>query len=140
MSEKLAIVFAHRKPADYLVYAAAQAKAFNPDAEIHALLDYADPLVSRYATVGNIFDHLDDVREFERDWVNFSDLGYHYECFCSQRWLILRNYARAHGLRRFIYLDSDVMCYANLAADLAAFRSAPVSYAGGSAHTLLVED
>lgn len=140
MSEKLSIVFAHRAPADYLLYTVAQLRASNPAADIHVLLDYEDPFVSRYAKVANIFDYLEDVREFERDWVNFSNLGYHYECFCSQRWLIMRNYALAHGLRRFIYLDSDVMTYSDLAADLAPFAAQPISYAGGSAHTLLVED
>ncbi|CAN5788036.1 hypothetical protein BH09VER1_BH09VER1_18550 [soil metagenome] len=137
---KLSIVFAHRAPADYLLYTVAQLRATNPEADIHVLLDYEDPFVSRYAKVASIFDYLPDVREFERDWVNFSSLGYHYECFCSQRWLILRNYALAHGLRRFIYLDSDVMTYSNLEADLAPFAAHPISYAGGSAHTLFVED
>ncbi|MEO6054482.1 MAG: hypothetical protein ABIP97_10750, partial [Chthoniobacterales bacterium] len=140
MTETLPIIFVHRSPADYLVYSAAQARHTNPHSPIIALLDYEDALVSRYAEVVNLHDYLEDVREFDRDYINFSNLNYDYTCFCCQRWIILRNFARARGIRQFIYIDSDVMCYADLTEDIQPYRDASISYAGGSAHTMYVED
>ena len=105
------IIFIHRNDSDYLAYTLAQAQASNPESPVVMIGDSSN----RYAGVDHylIADYCDSADQFGQIYRHLSTNLASYECFCFQRWFILQEFIQSQGLEACLYLDSDVMLYAN---------------------------
>lgn len=126
----LPIVFVHRGNADYLQYALAQAKLTNPDSPIYLIGDRANdvyPFIEHH-----MFDeHYKTAREFEKLYKHYSTSAFAYERFNFVRWFVLNEFAAARGLTKFLYLDSDILVFADVTKDQDKFDAYEFSISHG---------
>jgi len=117
----LPIVFIHRSNSDYLRYSLAQARASNPRSTIYLLGDESnrghEGIEHR-----SIDAYFDEAREFGKIYRHFNSTGVETERFNFQRWFVLKRFLRETGLERCVYLDSDVLLYANVTEDRRKFE------------------
>jgi hypothetical protein len=117
----LPIVFIHRSNSDYLRYSLAQARASNPASTIYLLGDESnrghEGIEHR-----SIDAYFDEAREFGKIYRHFNSTGVEAERFNFQRWFVLKHFLRETGLERCVYLDSDVLLYANVTEDRRKFE------------------
>lgn len=116
----LPIVFIHRSNSDHLRYALAQAKHSNPASPVFLLGD-ASNNVYDFVEHRNLTDYFDGAAALEKIYKHYSTHGVGFELICFQRWFILRDFLAAQGLDQCLYLDSDVMLYADVTGDLRKF-------------------
>src|SRR5262249_37022144 len=116
----LPIVFVHRSDSEHLRYALAQAKTSNPNSAIYLLGDASN---NRYDFVEHrdLRDYFAGADEFAKIYRHYSTHGLDFELICFQRWFILRDFVVAHGIEQCLYLDSDVMLYADATSDVQKF-------------------
>ena len=67
-------------------------------------------------------DYSPGAAEFERVYRHYEHAHIDFELMCFQRWFILRDFLTVHHIDKCVYLDSDVMLYANVTDDIAKFR------------------
>jgi hypothetical protein len=67
-------------------------------------------------------DYFVGASQFERFYKHYSTNSPAFELICFQRWFILRDFLTVHGIGRCVYLDSDVLLYADVADEIGKFR------------------
>jgi hypothetical protein len=127
----ISIVFVHQGSAEHLRYALRAAADSNPQADVFLLGDETNrdfPCTKHY----NSADFFASAAEFGRYYQHFSANTVAFELFCFQRWFILRDFSRALGLEKIFYLDSDVLLFADLAAEWPKFSASTFTLSEGS--------
>jgi len=61
----------------------------------------------------DVADHWDGVPEFAGDFVNMSSNSPNIELICIARWMVIYNFLVSSGFRTALYVDSDVLFFAN---------------------------
>lgn len=103
------IVFIHYGNSDYLQYSLLQAKRSNQDKDIILIGDESNnryPFVKHF----NVSESI-SMKSFADIYKHMNFNSYEYELFCIQRWFILRDFMKSHGIEQCYYQDSDVMLY-----------------------------
>lgn len=121
-SDKIPVIFIHTGEAPYLRYTLSQAKISNPDATIYLIGDESN---DRFDFIEHrlIEDYAEGAELFSKIYKHLSSNSYHFELFCFQRWFILKEFMFEHKIEKCVYLDSDVMLYADLVQEQAKFSS-----------------
>lgn len=121
IGEPVPIVFVHRGDSDHLACSLAQAQHSNPASTVFLLGDEQNdhyPCVSHHAYA----DYFSGASAFEAIYRHFSTHPVDFELICFQRWFILKEFLAAHNLRQCVYLDSDVLLYADVTSEMPKFR------------------
>jgi hypothetical protein len=115
------IVFLHQNNSEHLAHSLAQAKRSNPDSTVFLLGDDSN---NQYAGVKHyqLRDYFTGASQFAAVYKHYSTHSPAFELICFQRWFILREFLAAHKIDRCVYLDSDVLLYANVTDDMEKFR------------------
>lgn len=116
----LTIAIIHLNDSDYLPYTLAQAKISNPQSNIVLIGDDSNKYY-HLVEHESIDHHIDEALDFKEIYKHFNTNPYEYELFCFQRWFILKNFMEANNLDKCLYLDSDVMFYANAIKEQSKF-------------------
>jgi len=116
----LPIIFIHQNNSGHLKYSFAQAKASNPQSTVFVLgddsnRDYPD---IRHHSLDRYFD---GAAKFKEVYRHYSTHSVGFELICFQRWFILRDFMKAQGFEQCVYLDSDVLLYANVTEEINKF-------------------
>ena len=113
-----AIFYVHRGFTNILYYTLNQTRKYNPDIEIYLLGDEDNEFVKNMDVKHFLLsDYMESALHFETYYENMSSNPADWECFCFQRWLILRDFLEKNSnlkIETFVYLDTDVMIYTNL--------------------------
>jgi hypothetical protein len=114
------VIFIHQGDSEHLTYSLAQAKKANPDSTVYLLGDASN---NKYACVDHykFADYFTAAAQFGRLYKHYSTHSVSFELICFQRWFILKEFLTAHKLDECVYLDSDVLLYANVTDDMAKF-------------------
>ncbi len=116
----LPIVLIHAKNPDYLQYSLRCTRISNPGARICLLGDESN---SRFDFLEHysFSPYSERANRFARFFTNYSTNGRDFELFCFQRWFILNEFLAEQGIEKCLYLDSDVMLFADAAAEQKKF-------------------
>lgn len=117
----LPIVITHKCNSRYLIYTIAQAKHSNPQSKIYFLGDASN---AHYKFVEHhyISDYFEGAEKFARVYKHMNTNPYRYQVFTHQRWFILNDFMTKNNLNQCLYMDSDVMLYANLSEEAEKFK------------------
>ena len=107
------LIFIHRGYSDHLHYTLRQAVASNPETEV-VLIGDADNAIFDMISHVDMSDFQSGAAEFAQVYKHMSHNNYDFELICFQRWFILEEYMRKHGLDEAFTFDSDVMIYSDL--------------------------
>ena len=126
----LPIVFIHRKNSPYLRHTLEQARTSNPESTISLLGD--DSNRSYPGIKHHLFnEYSDSANNFANLYQHFNTTRYNYSLFDFQRWFRLRDWLHHSGLNRCLYLDSDIMLYANATTEYEHYRTFALSLSRG---------
>jgi len=134
-SRPFPIVFIHTGTAPYVPMALLQAAHSNPGADIVLLGDGANK------HLGSIVRHINAKKYWDRAFAlakvfkNYSSNAAAFELVCLQRWLCLLDWMQTEGHEACLYLDTDVLLYANAAEGMASFGQPGMTVSGISGHT-----
>jgi hypothetical protein len=117
----LPVVFIHKSNSDYLKYSLAQAKQSNPSSAVILIGDTSNDKYD-FTEHYYIADYFHDAAQFGKIYQHFSSNPFEAELIWLQRWFILREFLESTNRRRCLYLDSDVMLYANVTDDCRKFH------------------
>jgi hypothetical protein len=121
VTPKLPIVFIHSSNSDYLKYSLAQAKASNPGSTIYLLGDFSNDCYD-FVEHHLVSEYSEEANALAKVYRHYSTTGIDFELFRFQRWIILRDFAVVHNINRCLYLDSDVMLYADVGVEQKKFE------------------
>lgn len=115
------IVFIHYGKSDYLKYSLGQAKKANPKSTTYLI---GDSLIDIYDLIEHRFisDYSQGAQYFRNIYRHFNETNYEYELFNFQRWFILKEFMVGNDLNNALYLDSDVMLYADIGIEQEKFN------------------
>lgn len=115
------IVFIHQGNSPYLAHSLAQALDSNPQSRTILLGDDAN---RGHAGVEHhaLRDYFSGAAEFAAVYTHYSTHPVGFELICFQRWFALNEFLKVQGLHQCVYLDSDVLLYADVTRDIAKFR------------------
>ncbi len=130
MSEPIPIVFIHLSNSEYLPYTLGQAKMKNLNSPVILIGDDTNN-VFPFATHVHMNRYCKQAVEFQKIYKHFSPNGFIFEQFCFLRWFLLRDFMLAHGLKRVLHVDSDVLLYADVNAEQANWKDAELSVVNG---------
>ena len=106
------IILIHRGDSFYLAHTIAQARSSNPESRLILLGDRSN---SFYLGVEHhrYEDYFDEAREFAKlfTYEYFPNYQYPWILFCHQKYFALRDFVGAHGIDKFLLIDSDVLLY-----------------------------
>lgn len=131
----LPIVFIHQGNSFYLPYAFIQARIYNPDSRIILIGDEGNRHYSRLVEHVYLKDYFQTAQQLAQVYVHESTNGHDYELFCLQRWFVLLDFMKAQGLDSSLYLDSDVLSYANFTDEVPSLPPLEMSICLKSPHT-----
>ena len=117
----LPIIFIHQSNSEHLKYSLAQAHRSNPSSAIFLLGDSSND-VYEFVEHRSMFDYFSEAAQFKKIYKHYSTNGSDFELICFQRWFILREFLRTYGIRQCLYLDSDIMLYADVTKDQKKFE------------------
>lgn len=122
------IIFIHLKNSNYLPYTLAQAKYSNPQSTVFLLGDDSN----RYDQIQHalVADYFDSAQEFAQSYQHLSTNPIDYELFCFQRWFILKDFMTRQSLQNCLYLDSDVMLYADASQEHERLKAFEIALPG----------
>ena len=115
------IVFIHQNNSEHLRYSLAQAKKSNPNSTVYLLGDESNdqyPCVEHHRSS----DYSVGAAQFAEVYTHYSTNGVDFELVCFQRWFILRDFLTARRIDQCVYLDSDVLLYADVTEEMKKFR------------------
>jgi hypothetical protein len=112
-NQNLPIVFIHSSYSDYLKYTLAQAKINNPEASIFLIGDKDNDKYS-FVEHHQIKKYSSEAGLFSKIYQHHSTSSYNGELFCFKRWFILKEFMAQNKLKQCLYLDSDVLLYADI--------------------------
>jgi hypothetical protein len=113
MKQTFPIIFIHIDDSDYLKYTLAQAKISSPNAIIHLIGDQFNDNYE-FVTHHNIKNYSSEAELFSKLYKHHSTNSYSAEIFCFRRWFVLKEFMEDNDLTRCLYLDSDVLLYADI--------------------------
>lgn len=118
----LPIVFIHIDDSEYLKYTLAQARIQNPDAPIYLIGDEHN---NNYEFVIHY-----NLNNFSSEAELFSKLYKHHsinssdgELFCFRRWFVLKEFMERNDVPKCLYLDSDVLLFADIRKESMKYRN-----------------
>jgi hypothetical protein len=117
----LPIIFIHQSNSEHLKYSLAQAQRSNPSSTIFLLGDSSND-VYEFVEHHSMLDYFSEAAQFKKIYKHFSTNSPDFELICFQRWFILREFLATHNIQRCLYLDSDVMLYADVTEDSKKFE------------------
>jgi hypothetical protein len=130
MSEPLPIVFIHLSNSYYLPYTLGQAKMKNMNSPVIIIGDDTNN-VFPFATHVHMNRYCKQAVEFQKIYKHYSPNGFIYEQFCFLRWFLLRDFMLAHGLKRLLHVDSDVLLYVDVNEEQANWKDSELSLVNG---------
>jgi hypothetical protein len=130
VSEPIPIVFIHLSNSEYLPYTLGQAKMKNLNSPVILIGDDTNN-VFPFATHVHMNRYCKQAVEFQKIYKHFSPNGFIFEQFCFLRWFLLRDFMLAHGLKRVLHVDSDVLLYADVNQEQANWKDAELSVVNG---------
>jgi len=106
------IILIHAGDPDYLQYSLSCARKYNRESRICLLGDHSN---SHYEFLEHypFSAYSGRADQFARFYTNHSTNGRGFELFCFQRWFILCEFLKEQGIDKCLYLDSDVMLFAD---------------------------
>lgn len=120
------VVFIHKGDGErYLECVLTQAKKFGN--EVILIGDAENEKFRSIITHRKISNYNKLSNEFSKVYVPLSTYG-DYELFCFQRWFILLEWMNAQSIETCLYLDSDVMFYANAEEEVKKFEQFDLTY------------
>jgi hypothetical protein len=119
----LPIVFIHRSNPEYLKYSLAQATITNPESPIILIGDDSNNKYDFVDVHANIPDYMERANLFEKYYRHFSTNSFNFELVCFQRWFILEEFLLKNKIENCLYLDSDIMLFADVTQDKGKFMS-----------------
>lgn len=107
------VIFIHTGDPYYLDFSVNQAHLSNPNNSIYLV---TDKNTAKYDFVNyvDIESLMEEANKFEKTYIHMSTNSYQAELFCFQRWFVLKEFCRQYKFQNFLYLDSDVMLFANV--------------------------
>ncbi|HBE16397.1 MAG TPA: hypothetical protein DDW51_01970, partial [Cyanobacteria bacterium UBA11367] len=123
IQNSIPIVFIHQGDSDYLKYTLSQVKHSNPDSTVFLIGDAANAHYYNLAEFVDIFKYCNEAVEFAKIYQHYNTNSLGYELFCFQRWFILKNFLLENKIDKCLYIDSDVMLYANVAEEENKFKN-----------------
>lgn len=112
VKEGIPIVFFHTGDSWYLKYTLRQAQFANPQSDIYLVGDEAN---RHYSFVHHVpFQRYEALtEEFRKVYLHRNSNAYDYEITCFLRWFYLLGLVEEKKINSFIYLDSDVLAFAD---------------------------
>lgn len=107
------IFFIHCGDCDYLRYSTAQAALTNRDSPVYLLGDDSNSYLP-YVRHVHVRDYSLTANRFAGQYRHLSTNPYLFEIFCFVRWFILRDFMVLNGIEKGVYVDSDIMLYADV--------------------------
>ena len=110
----LPIIFFHYGNPAYLKYSLKQAKFFNPNSTIYLLGDDSNNCYS-FVTHIPANKYKSEATQFIKNYKHLTSNSEDYELTCFLRWFYINAFCRENNIGAFIYLDSDVLLYEDIA-------------------------
>jgi hypothetical protein len=131
----LPIIFIHRGACRYLPASIAQARQSSPGSEFFVLGDRfnAGFCGARHFESAAYWDMAE---KFAAVYQHRSSHEVDYELFCFQRWFVLLSFMRSRQLEACLYLDSDVLLFADATGEARVFEGCDVTLSLTSPHCL----
>lgn len=111
-------MFSHRgSPNDYLIAAALMARVTNPSSPVFIFHDWdqvPNELSANSVHCIHVREYYGECEKVDQLWFNISNNGSDYERWCMERWMIIRNFMRAHNFSSCFACDSDVLIFSEL--------------------------
>lgn len=127
------------KDAAYLPLVLKQLRRSNPHVEIVILGN--ERIRKRYQNITFVpyQDYSFAHQLFDKTYFHLSSLSEEFERFCIQRWFAIHAYMEEQNLAQALYLDSDVLVYADLNELFKQIDSPGMTRLYNSAHTNLIQ-
>lgn len=132
------VIIIHKGDSKYLPASLLQLRHTNPDTTVYFLGDAQNKKYDALALHYEISDFFETAREFEKIYIHLSTNGYPFELICLQRWFVLKDFMKRINIQQCIYLDSDVLVYADMNDLQKNLQSSAMTVSGISAHTNFV--
>ena len=126
----LPIVFIHAGEQHWLRQSLAQARSSNPEARV-ILLSHTAQNMPKGVEFYYLGDFFGEAAALKQSYEHFSQYDPAYELFCFQRWFALRDFMRREKLPRAVYLDSDVLAFADLDREGEVFADCDMTLSQG---------
>jgi len=115
--EEYPIIFIHKSNSHYLPYSLYQIRASNPKNPIYFIGDKSNSGFSDLVQHHLITDYSHLADAFAPNYKHYSENGFDYEIFCILRWFILLEFMQKHKIERCLYIDSDILYFADAATE-----------------------
>jgi len=119
--QNLPIVFIHIDDSEYLKYTLAQARLSNPAAVIYLIGDLFNDNYD-FVEHHNIKNYSSEAELFSKLYKHHSTNSYDGELFCFRRWFILKEFMKHNNIQQCLYLDSDVLLFADIQQEDLKYR------------------
>lgn len=119
--QNLPIVFIHIDDSEYLKYTLAQARISNPAAVIYLIGDLFNDNYD-FVEHHNIKNYSSEAELFSKLYKHHSTNSYDGELFCFRRWFILKEFMEHNKIQQCLYLDSDVLLFADIQQEDMKYR------------------
>lgn len=113
MKESLPVIFWHRGNHDYLELAVKQCKKYNE--RVILMGNSENRFLSDVVEWHDMDDYvpLQEWEDFEKIYKPMSTNNNKFEINCFKRFYAIREFILRNGIDKFVYLDSDILCYCN---------------------------
>jgi hypothetical protein len=129
----LPIIFIHRGACRYLAGSITQARQSSPGSDIFLLGDRFNAgfrLARHFETAA----FADGAEKFAAVYQHRSTHELEYELFCFQRWFYLQSFLKAKQLDACLYLDSDVLLFADATQEARVYQECDLTLSQTSPH------
>lgn len=111
--KNIPILIVHKGDSFYLEPVLRQIRQFNPANRI-CLISTIDTNHYDFVEHYLVDDYMQSAQKFAEKYVHLSINPYDYELFCFQRWYVINDFIKEHGITYFLCLDSDVLMYCDV--------------------------
>jgi hypothetical protein len=120
-TDQAVIVLIHRGDGFFLTDTVRQICISNPHAAVWLIGDASN---AHYPSVShvNMSEYFNSATRFAGIYKHLNTNGFDYELLNFQRWFVLLEFLEAKRISRCLYIDSDVLLYADARAELDALR------------------
>lgn len=133
------IVFVHKGNSSYLFDTFYQLKSSNKSTTVYLIGTKESHIYSPLVTNIDIATYSNDSEQFKNIYRHFSTNSYEFELICIQRWFILRDFLIKNGIKRCLYLDSDIFVYSDINELANRFMEYGMTICGISGHINFLE-
>ena len=131
----LPVIFIHRGACRYLAGSIVQARQSSPGSEIFVLGDRFNDGFSQ-ARHFQAADFWEGAKKFAAVYQHRSTHEVEYELYCFQRWFVLQSFLKEQRIEACLYLDSDVLLFADATREARIFADRDVTLSSISPHCL----